>query len=69
MICVHAGEDFGTGTIIDHFHPCGNVPARSEILRSLHTEGAINSAVILSILAEIPSGPDAFEVSKEDNQP
>jgi len=37
------------------------------MLKSLQTEDAMKSAVIFSILADIPSGPDAFEMSKENN--
>lgn len=36
-----------------------------EVQKSLLTEGAMNSAVALSILADIPSGPVALETSRE----
>ena len=53
---------FGTGTAVDCFHSCGT---QSERLQSLHTEGAMHPAVILSILVDIPSGPVVFETSNE----
>ena len=62
------GDDFGIGTTKNCFHYIGTWPEQSDRFKSLVTEGVMLSAVDLSIQAEIPSGPVALELSREDNR-
>ena len=49
------------------FHSSGNDPEEIDLLKSVHKEGAITSAVSFNNLAEIPSGPVALAVSRDFN--
>ena len=60
-----AGDVFGIGTMVDCFHSCETQPVLNESSINLFTEGAMNSVVALSILADIQSGPVALETSRE----
>ena len=59
-----AEDVFGIGVTKDFFHSMGIRPERRDKLRRLVTELAFD----LSILADIPSGPVAFEISREDKR-
>ena len=54
---------FGIGVILPSFHSVGKVPEEIERLNNLHSIGAIQDAVHLSILGETPSLPVDLEVS------
>ena len=54
-----------TGTTLASFHSSGKVPDKSDLLNSLHKDGAMISAVCFSSLAGISSGPVAFVVSSD----
>ena len=56
--------DLGIGTTDDYFHFSGTLPLVMDILNSSVRVRAMEGAVPLSILADIPSGPDALLVSK-----
>jgi len=51
--------------MVDCFHSWGTQPVLNVSSKSLFTEGAMNSVVALSILADILSGPVALETSRE----
>ena len=55
------------GTTCDSFQALGNCPDDMDKLKSLVIEGAIEWAVLLSIRADIPSGPLALDVSSDCN--
>jgi len=65
---VVAGDFFGIGTTEDLFHSSGTRPVRRDRFRRLVTEGVMLLAVDLSIMADIPSGPVALEVSRQDRK-
>ena len=48
------------GTMFAFFHIVGNLPFDSERVKSLASENAMLFAVVLSMKAEIPSGPLAL---------
>ena len=48
------------------FHSSGNDPEEIDLLKSVHKEGAITSAVSFN-LAGLPSGPVALAVSRDFN--
>ena len=56
-------EDFGIGTMDDNFQECGKTPVWMLMLKIMAIGVAMLSAVSFSILPEILSGPEAFEVS------
>ena len=55
--------DFGIGTMDDNFQECGKTPVWMLELKIMAIGVAMLSAVSFSILPEILSGPEAFEVS------
>ncbi len=58
-------DDFGTGTTEEIFQLAGKRPSGLKMLNSLVRDVAMLCAVHLSILADIPSGPQALLVSKD----
>ena len=56
-------EYFGIGTMDDNFQECGKTPAWMLELKIMAIVIAMLLAVSSSILPEILSGPEAFEVS------
>ena len=58
--------DFGIGTIRAFFQESGSLPADSDKLKNLVRDGAMDVATDFNILADMPSGPVDFEVSRPE---
>ena len=56
--------DLGIGAILASFNVLGNWPLEIDKLKRFVSEGAILSAVALSMHTEIPSGPLALDTSR-----
>ena len=63
-----AEDVFGIGFTKDFFHSMGIRPERRDRLRRLVTKGVMLLAVDLNVLVDIPSGPVAFEIPREDKR-
>jgi len=65
LVGLSCAEAFGMGTTNDFFQQLGKQLFSMEMLNSSVSDGAILTAVPLSIQIEIPSGPLALEASSD----
>ena len=59
---------FGIGTTDDNFQVLGNLPDDMHLLKNLVNPRAMLYAVDFNMIAEIPSGPLALDVSRLSNK-